>query len=87
MRRLPYVFVFDLDGTLFGPVAELSRQYNVRRYVATLTKDLKGALGRGEDMRRAADTAAASERGRWRLFDDYNARNASAAYAEYEWDP
>ena len=58
-----------------------------RRYFATLTHDLKDALGRGEDMRRAADTAAASERERWRLFDDYNARNASAAYAEYEWDP
>ncbi len=34
----------------------------------------------------AADTAAASERSRWQLFDDYNARNATAAFSEIEWE-
>ncbi len=34
----------------------------------------------------AADTAAASERSRWKLFDDYNARNATAAFSEIEWE-
>jgi hypothetical protein len=27
-----------------------------------------------------------SERGRWLLFDDYNARNATASYKELEWE-
>ncbi|TJV05777.1 MAG: MBL fold metallo-hydrolase, partial [Mesorhizobium sp.] len=28
----------------------------------------------------------ASERGNWHLFDDYNERNATAAFAELEWE-
>jgi hypothetical protein len=52
-----------------------------------LTRDIKAFLKKGDDMRRAADEAAASERSKWRLFDAYNARNAVDAYAEYEWDP
>lgn len=58
-----------------------------RRYFETLTHDIKSALGKGIEMRRAADEAGASERDKWRLFDVYNARNATATYAEYEWDP
>ncbi|MEA2952711.1 MAG: hypothetical protein QOJ96_2231, partial [Alphaproteobacteria bacterium] len=26
------------------------------------------------------------ERSRWELFDDYNARNATAAFSEIEWE-
>ena len=58
-----------------------------RRYFGTLSRDIKAALAAGDDMRRAADEAAATERPKWRLFDVYNARNAADAYAEYEWDP
>lgn len=58
-----------------------------RRYFETLARDIKAALAAGDDMRRAADGAAAAERPKWRLFDDYNARNAADAYAEFEWDP
>lgn len=57
------------------------------RYFKTLTHDIKSALAGGRDMRQAADSAGAQERAHWRLFDVYNARNATAAYAEYEWDP
>jgi glyoxylase-like metal-dependent hydrolase (beta-lactamase superfamily II) len=57
------------------------------RYFQRLTHDVKGALASGADMQRAAQSAGDAERGRWRLFDEYNARNATAAYAEYEWDP
>ncbi len=37
-------------------------------------------------MSQAAKDAGQSEKDKWRLFNDYNARNATAAYAEYEWD-
>ena len=30
--------------------------------------------------------AAATERPHWHLFDDFNARNATAAYSEMEWE-
>jgi len=35
---------------------------------------------------RDADKAAATERPHWELFDDYNARNATAAFSEIEWE-
>lgn len=57
-----------------------------RRYLETLAADVKALIVKGAPIRAAAETAAASERLRWRLFDDYNARNATAAYSEIEWE-
>ena len=37
-------------------------------------------------MERAAASAGRSESGSWRLFDDFNARNATAGYHELEWE-
>jgi quinoprotein relay system zinc metallohydrolase 2 len=57
-----------------------------RRYFDTLASDVRGFVARGESIAAAADKAAASERSRWQLFDDYNARNATAAFSEIEWE-
>jgi quinoprotein relay system zinc metallohydrolase 2 len=57
-----------------------------RRYLATLAADVRGLIARGEPITAAAATAAASERPRWQLFDDFNARNATAAFSEIEWE-
>ena len=57
-----------------------------RRYLETLATDVRALIARGEPITVAADTAAASERSRWQLFDDYNARNATSAYSEIEWE-
>jgi quinoprotein relay system zinc metallohydrolase 2 len=57
-----------------------------RRYLETLATDVKGLIDKGTPIKAAADTAAASERLRWQLFDDYNARNATAAFSEIEWE-
>jgi quinoprotein relay system zinc metallohydrolase 2 len=57
-----------------------------RRYLERLTSDVRGLIAGGKPITVAADTAAASERSRWRLFDDYNARNATAAFSEIEWE-
>jgi glyoxylase-like metal-dependent hydrolase (beta-lactamase superfamily II) len=57
-----------------------------RRYLETLAADVRTLIKRGAPIGVAADTAAASERSRWRLFDDYNARNATAAFSEIEWE-
>ena len=57
-----------------------------RRYLETLGSDVRTLVIRGEPITIAAKTAAASERSRWKLFDDYNARNATAAFSEIEWE-
>ena len=57
-----------------------------RRYLDTLASDVRTLVARGEPITAAADKAAASERSRWQLFDDYNARNATAAFSEIEWE-
>jgi hypothetical protein len=43
-------------------------------------------VARGDTIAAAAAKAAATERSRWSLFDDYNARNATAAFSQIEWE-
>jgi quinoprotein relay system zinc metallohydrolase 2 len=57
-----------------------------RRYLERLAADVRGLITGGKPITVAADNAAASERPRWALFDDYNARNATAAFSEIEWE-
>jgi quinoprotein relay system zinc metallohydrolase 2 len=57
-----------------------------RRYLDRLATDVRGLIAGGKPITVAADSAAASERSRWELFDDYNARNATAAFSEIEWE-
>ena len=57
-----------------------------RRYLEKLAADVRGLISGGKPITVAADNAAASERSRWDLFDDYNARNATAAFSEIEWE-
>lgn len=57
-----------------------------RRYLEKLAADVGALVARGEPIKFASETAAASERTRWELFDDYNARNATAAFSEIEWE-
>ena len=87
--------VIDELGTLpaqrvipgHGPVSEWPGALaDQRRYLETLASDVRALVARGEPITVAADTAAASERSRWQLFDDYNARNATTAFSEIEWE-
>ncbi|GLS29021.1 quinoprotein relay system zinc metallohydrolase 2 [Mesorhizobium albiziae] len=57
-----------------------------RRYFDVLAGDLRKAIADGVPLDKAVETAAQTERGNWALFDDYNGRNATAAYAELEWE-
>jgi len=57
-----------------------------RRYLEKLAADIRALIAQGKTLRTAADTAGISERSRWKLFDDYNARNATAAFSEIEWE-
>jgi quinoprotein relay system zinc metallohydrolase 2 len=57
-----------------------------RRYLKTLAADVRALIASGKPITAAAEHAAESERPRWQLFDDYNARNATAAFSEMEWE-
>ncbi len=57
-----------------------------REYLTRLTADLRAAIKKGESVKEAAKEAGSEERGKWRLFEDYNARNATAGFAELEWE-
>ncbi|WP_420840892.1 quinoprotein relay system zinc metallohydrolase 2 [Bradyrhizobium quebecense] len=57
-----------------------------RRYLETLAADVRALVASGKPITAAAEHAAAAERPRWQLFDDYNARNATAAFSEIEWE-
>ena len=70
-----------------GPVSDWPAALaDERRYLTTLLADVRASNKKGEPIRTAADKAAASERPNWELFDDYNARNATAAFSEIEWE-
>ncbi len=70
-----------------GPVSEWpAALVDQRRYLAKLANDIRALIARGEPITAAAGTAAASEQPRWQLFGDYNARNATSAYSEIEWE-
>ena len=58
----------------------------LRRYLTTLRDDVRAAIAAGRSIGEAVETAGASERGRWALFDAYNGRNVTQAYKELEWE-
>jgi glyoxylase-like metal-dependent hydrolase (beta-lactamase superfamily II) len=57
-----------------------------RAYLARLVNDLRGMIKAGAGLGIAAEKAGQSERAKWQLFDDYNPRNATAGFAELEWE-
>ncbi len=57
-----------------------------QRYLENLASDCRDLIKRGVPLAAAAQTAGASEKSHWQLFEDYNARNATAAYSELEWE-
>jgi quinoprotein relay system zinc metallohydrolase 2 len=70
-----------------GPVSSWPAALdNERRYLDTLAADTRALIAKGRPITEASTSAAASERSKWQLFEDYNARNATAAFSEMEWE-
>ncbi|MBR0715009.1 quinoprotein relay system zinc metallohydrolase 2 [Bradyrhizobium liaoningense] len=70
-----------------GPVSDFPASLaDERRYLETLLADVRALNEKGAPIKVAADKAGSSERSHWQLFDDYNARNATAAFSEIEWE-
>ena len=57
-----------------------------RRYLERMAQDTRGLIASGVPIAQAAATAGQSEKSQWDLFEEYNARNATAAFAELEWE-
>jgi quinoprotein relay system zinc metallohydrolase 2 len=57
-----------------------------RAYLQRLVSDCRDLIKRGIPLAQAADIAGASHESNWELFDEYNKRNATAAYSELEWE-
>lgn len=57
-----------------------------RDYLTALVAETRAALGRGESLTEAAPRIGRDLRGDWLLFDEFNARNATAVYRELEWE-
>jgi quinoprotein relay system zinc metallohydrolase 2 len=82
LSALPAQRVVPGHGPVSGWPAALADQ---RRYLETLASDVRGLVTSGKPIS-AAGTVAGSERSRWELFDDFNTRNATAAFSEIEWE-
>ena len=55
-------------------------------YLERLATDCRDLIKRGVPLAAAAQGAGSSEKSHWELFEDYNVRNATAAYSELEWE-
>jgi quinoprotein relay system zinc metallohydrolase 2 len=70
-----------------GPVAAWPAGLDDERvYLRRLAQDVRALIKRGGTIGDASRNVAESERAHWELFDESNARNATAAYAELEWE-
>jgi quinoprotein relay system zinc metallohydrolase 2 len=71
-----------------GPVTRNKNEALARQhaYLATLLHDVRSAIGNRRGMTETMETAAASERGRWQLFDVVNRRNVNLLYPVLEWE-
>ena len=55
-------------------------------YLQRLAVDVRKMVDDGRTMQDAAASAARSEAPNWQLFDEFNARNATTAFHELEWE-
>ena len=57
-----------------------------KRYLSTLLADIRGSIKKGIIMETTMETAAASEKDQWLLFDIVNRRNVNLLYPALEWE-
>lgn len=58
----------------------------IRRYLQTIADEIRVMIKDNRTLSEATATVGRSEKDAWQLFEDYHARNVSAAFAELEWE-
>ncbi|MFK7943685.1 MAG: quinoprotein relay system zinc metallohydrolase 2 [Paracoccaceae bacterium] len=58
----------------------------MRAYLAAITEETRKAITEGLPMSSAVRRIGESQRANWKLFDEFNIRNATAAFKELEWE-
>lgn len=56
------------------------------RYLGAIATDVRKLIKEGKTLEEAVKVAGFEERDAWKLFDQYHARNVTAAFAELEWE-
>jgi len=71
-----------------GPVTKnwVEALNNAQHYLTVLLTDIRLSIRKGESMESTMNTAAASEKGKWALFDIANRRNVNTIYPALEWE-
>ena len=59
---------------------------NAQHYFKVLLADIRATIKKGDSMERAMNTAAASEKAKWLLFDIANRRNVNNIFPSLEWE-
>jgi quinoprotein relay system zinc metallohydrolase 2 len=59
---------------------------NAQRYLSQLLADIRTNIKQNQGMEKAMDTAAATEKDKWLLFDVANRRNVNTIYPALEWE-
>jgi quinoprotein relay system zinc metallohydrolase 2 len=83
LAQLPARIVVPGHGRLAAPWPQALD--DERRYLTVLAQDARRLIAAGTPLARAVSEIGRSEQHRWQLFDDYNARNATVAFTELEW--
>jgi quinoprotein relay system zinc metallohydrolase 2 len=71
-----------------GPVSVNwpSGAQDLDRYLDVLLRETRAAVKGGMEINDAVASVGMSERGKWKLFDDYQGHNVTQAFKEVEWE-
>jgi glyoxylase-like metal-dependent hydrolase (beta-lactamase superfamily II) len=84
LSRIPARFAVPGHGPMTDDLSAAIE--SERRYFETLAADVRGLIARGAPIAEAAGVAGLKEKSQWKMFDEYNTRNAIAAFSELEWE-
>lgn len=84
LAKIPAKHVIPGHG---GPLLDFPKALEPQKeYLKVLTRDLRKIINDGGTMSEAQKKAARSEKPKWKLFEEFNARNAATSFAELEWE-
>jgi quinoprotein relay system zinc metallohydrolase 2 len=59
---------------------------DLERYLEVLLTETRASIAKGLGITEAVETVGESERGKWKLFDEYHGHNVTKAFKELEWE-